>query len=174
MRELYCTSKKTDRVDAKKLANRLKRHIEDADPDDGFPEVWVPDEATERLRTLIGHYGFIRRQVVSTKNRMSLVYRRRMIRLPDAGAETVRKNLGHSLLREEDRFGLELGLQRLALLVEQRAAVRSRIEKQAVAAHPGPIRLLVSIPGVSIFIAATVMADIGDIRRFASAKKLSA
>jgi transposase len=174
MRELYCTSKKTDRVDAKKLADRLKRHLEDEDQEDGFPEVWVPGAATEEMRILFGSYEFTRKQLVATKNRIALVFRRRMIMLPDRTTETIRNNLDHQQLREEDRFELQLMLNRLELLDQQRAEIRARIEARVVEIHPAEVRLLVSIPGISIFIAAAIMAEIGDINRFGSAKKLSA
>jgi transposase len=174
MRELYCTSKKTDRVDAKKLADRLRRHLEEDDPEDGFPEVWVPSAATEEMRTLFGAYEFTRRQLVATKNRIALVFRRRMIDLPNRTIATVRQYLDHQRLRQEDRFELELAIGHLELLDQQRAEIRAHIETRAVQIHPAEIRLLVSIAGISIFIAAAIMAEIGEISRFNSAKKLSA
>jgi hypothetical protein len=37
--QIFMTAKKTDRIDAKKLADCLKQHLENNDPNDGFPEV---------------------------------------------------------------------------------------------------------------------------------------
>lgn len=51
-KEIYCSGKKTDRIDAKKLANRVKTHIEEDDPDDGFPIIYIPDKEARKLRRL--------------------------------------------------------------------------------------------------------------------------
>jgi transposase len=174
MRELYCTGKKTDRIDAKKLADRLARHLEDGDEDDSFPEVWIPDESTQELRKLLSHYEFVRRELVSTKNRLAMVFRQRMIAIETTTEDSVRENMGHPGLSGEDRFSLELGLERLELFTRQKKALRARIEAIGVRAYPRQMRLLVSVPGISVFIAAAFLAEIGDVRRFASAKKLSA
>lgn len=173
MRKLYDTGKKTDRVDAKKLAERLRRHLLDDDPEHEFPEVWIPDAATEEMRTVFGNYEFVRRQLVATKNRLALVFRRRMIQMPDYTEPSIRATREDSRLREEDQFELDLGLEHLALLETQRDTIRRRIERRAVEIYPGEIRLLVSIPGISVFIAAAVMAEIGTIDRFRTPKRLS-
>jgi transposase len=174
MKELYCTGKKTDRIDARKLADRIARHLEDRDPNDGFPEVWIPDELTQELRKLASHYDFVRRELASTRNRLAMVFRQRMIRIADSSADCVRAALDHPGLSRDDRFSLELGLQRLSLYEQQRSALRARIEELGVRAYPRQIRLLVSVPGISVFIAAVFLAEVGDVRRFASAKKLAA
>jgi transposase len=173
MRNLYDTGKKTDRVDAKKLADRLRRHLLDDDPEHDFPEVWIPDAATEEMRTLFGHYEFVRRQLVATKNRLALVFRRRMIQMPDYTSASIHANRTDQRLRGEDLFELDLGLDRLALLELQRDTIRERIERRAVEIHPSEIRLLVSIPGISVFIAAALMAEIGTIERFHTPKRLA-
>jgi len=49
MPQIFMTAKKTDGIDAKKLADCLKQHLENNDPNDGFPEVTVADEDTKRL-----------------------------------------------------------------------------------------------------------------------------
>lgn len=150
------------------------RHIEDGDDDDGFPEVWIPDQETQELRKLLSHYDFVRRELTSTKNRLSLVFRQRLIAIDEATEESIRGAFADPALSDDDRFSLELGLERLILFEKQKADIRSRIEVLGVRAYPNQIRLLVSVSGISVFIAAAFLAEIGDIRRFASAKKLSA
>jgi len=174
MKELYSTGKKTDRVDAKKLADRLARYLEDGDADDSFPEVWIPDEATQELRKLLSLYDFLRREMVATKNRLAMVFRQRMIAIEDATESSVRELLDHPRLSEVDRFSLKLGLERLTLYEKQKDDLRAQIEKLGVRAYPRQIRLLVSVPGISIFIAVVFLAEIGDVHRFPSAKKLAA
>jgi hypothetical protein len=49
-RELYRAGKKTDRIDMKKLADRLMYHIEMKDTEDSFPEVFVPDDEALKIR----------------------------------------------------------------------------------------------------------------------------
>lgn len=174
MKELYCTSKKTDRVDAKKLAERLRRHIEEGDPDDGFPEIWVPDEATQELRKLLSHYDFVQQDVVATKNRLALVFRQRMIGLDDRSPKTIAKEATRPELSDEDRFTITLGLERLMLFERQKAEIRRHIERMAIMRFPSEMRTLISMSGISLFIAAAFLSEIGDVHRFASAKKLSA
>ena len=62
---LYCTNKKTDKIDAKKLANRLKYHIEAEDEDDDFPEIYIPKEMIIKIRKLFSTYKLLKQNSTS-------------------------------------------------------------------------------------------------------------
>jgi len=72
-RELYMTGKKTDRIDAKRLADRLMYHIEMNDTDDWFPEVYVPDEGALEIRRLVTTYELLVKKGTQLKNQLKAI-----------------------------------------------------------------------------------------------------
>lgn len=78
-RELYMTGKKTDHIDAKRLADRLMYHVEMDDSDDGFPEVYVPDEAALEIRRLVTTYELLVKQGTQLKNQLKAIFKAKII-----------------------------------------------------------------------------------------------
>jgi hypothetical protein len=105
--------------------------------------VWVPDEATQAMRRRLRR----RAQLVVTKSRAkNEVHAALMRRLVPKPAFS-------------DLFG-----------EAEIAAIEKVVAEQALAS--AEIRRLMSVPGVGVITAAAFMAAVGDIRRFASPKKL--
>ena len=67
------TGKKTDKVDAKKLATMLKFHIECGN--DFLPLVYVPEKDIRELRALFSTYELYKKQRTSIKNRIRSILR---------------------------------------------------------------------------------------------------
>lgn len=65
--------------------------------------------------------------------------------------------------------GLE---QTIDFLKTRKAALREDICRQGAATHKNELEKLITISGISVFAASCIMADIVDIRRFKTAKKL--
>lgn len=168
---------KTDKVDARVLAELARVGY--------LPEVWLPDVDTESLRQFFSDRRSLVDRRTELKNTVHSVLHRNLItsvqtdifgvagrawlnqlincRLPLQIAELDRLRLG-SLLTEIDRQDALVGDQ--DAIIASFIATRPGLKKQ--------LDLLVSIPGVSLIIGAGVLAAIGDIKRFASAKKLAA
>lgn len=150
-----------------------------------LPEVWLPDEATESLRQFFSDRRSLVDRRTELKNTVHSVLHRNLI-------TPVQSDIfgtgGRAWLDQliKGQLAIEIGeLDRLrlgSLLTEidrQDALVNDQdsIIASFVATRPGlkkQLDLLVSIPGVSLIVGAGVLAAIGDIKRFASPKKLAA
>ena len=79
MTHIFMTAKKTGRVDAKKLADCLKRHLESHDPGDELPEVYVADSEAQRLRMLIAQYQRVTAEMTALKNNLHALFRQWLV-----------------------------------------------------------------------------------------------
>ncbi len=161
------TRVKTDPSDVLKLARLSAAHL--------VPTVWVPPPQVRELRALLAH-------------------RRRLIK-----TQTMLKNRLHSLLHRHhlvppvsDPFGLkydtwwrELNVSSTERLhvrhdlatLEQLAAQITEIDDElrrlsCVEPWAVDVPYLLQLPGVGLIVAMTVLAAVGDVTRFDSAKKL--
>lgn len=75
MPQIFMAAKNTDGIDAKKLADCLKQHLENKDSNDGFPEVTVVNEDTQRLRMLISQYQRVNADIKALKNNLYALFR---------------------------------------------------------------------------------------------------
>lgn len=152
MRQIWGSPKKTDRVDAKKLASALKRHLETGDEDDAFPEVYVPDEKTQELRTLVAHYQYLTTSRNRIRNRMLAIFRQRMVQVAGnellASLETL---LSHPHVRESDRFMLTQLVAEYRMVDCDFWATKDRITALGVVRFTREVELLMTIHGVSVF-----------------------
>ncbi|WP_170433272.1 IS110 family transposase [Ruegeria arenilitoris] len=155
---------KTDKIDASVLA---KLHAS------GFlPEVWMPDEETERLRRVVAERVQLVSQMTRLKNRIHSVLHANLIPPYNASLFTKRgrkwleeQPVAHDQRRvilrhagELDRLGLEL--KQIDEDLAQTALQEPRVKQ------------LMTITGVNMIVALSVLAAIGDIGRFSSPEKL--
>jgi transposase len=156
---------KNDKVDARTLAQLLRADL--------LPEAWIAPQATRDLRALLRHRASLVRMGTACKSRVHAV-------LADRGIP--------------ERSSLWTGpgrawLAGLALPPTQRAIVEdccglldalatpiARLEREIAAlAKPDPrVQALMVLPGVGRLTAMTLVAEIGDIGRFPTARKLCA
>jgi transposase len=156
---------KNDKVDARTLAQLLRADL--------LPEAWIAPQATRDLRALLRHRARLVRLATGLKNRVH--------------AELADRGIG------EDRIlwtgpgrawlaGLALPPIPRAIvedccgLLDALAAPIARLERQIAAlAKPDPrVQALQVLPGIGKLTAMTLVAEIGDVGRFPSARKLCA
>ena len=156
--------RKTDDIDAATLAELLAA--------DYLPPVWQPDEATRRLRRLVSHRAGLVRDRTAVRNRVIAVLSRQLLRSPVTDLFGVRGRawLGSLELPVEERLALDAAVRIDAVLSEQVAAAERAIAT-AVVDDPRARRLL-TIPGIGLVIAASILAVVGDIGRFERPAKL--
>jgi transposase len=156
---------KTDKIDAAILA---RLHAA------GFlPEVWVADEGTMNRRRQIAERMGVLEQVVRTKGRIQAVLHSNLIPTYKGHlfGKAGRKWLDGLPLPDEERAMLgRLGTE-LERISAQLAALDKVLAQQAL--DDPRARRLMTIPGISSVVAATVLASIGDVSRFPTAQKLS-
>lgn len=163
------TDKKTDKVDAEKLARVIKTQVlsgeQQASP------VMIPSHLVQNLRSLFSTYQLLRKQIVSTKNRIHSLFAQNL--MPFTKKYIFGKN-SRKLLREiavEPTLSYQINflfdeLEHLEWKTDQ------FVEKILVTAHPfmHEIELLTSMSGISTFTAAAIMADIETVTRFPNSK----
>jgi transposase len=156
---------KTDRLDARALARLLAQGQLDG--------VWVPDEATQAMRRRLQR----RRQLIVTrskaKNEVHGALMRRLVRKPnvsDLFGIKGRRWLEGLELPAAERETVDSALRQLDFCDREIAAIEQVVAAEALACEE--IRRLMTVPGVNVITAATFIAAVGEIHRFANQKKL--
>jgi transposase len=170
LRVIAESAKKTDRLDAQVLAEFLAR--------DMIPEAHRPTQRQREHRALVRHRQFLRRQATALKNKMRRVLgasnadRRDLFTA--AGWEAALKGVR---LRDADRFVLDQLRAAWQALEAQIEGVGARLKAFAAAAPPPEAAAraeLGTIPGVGAVTVDVVVSELGDVRRFKSAKAVGA
>jgi len=173
-RELYMTGKKTDRIDAKKLAERLKYHIESSDTESGFPEVYVPDADIVKIRKMVTAYELIVKQGTQIKNQAKSLFRSKLmsvaVDIMDKGLEDAMKD---ERMDDADRSILIMLKRIYDTIKEEKEEIKKQILLLGSFRFKDEVKLLISIPGVSLMGATVFMADICTVDRFSSEKKMT-
>jgi transposase len=156
---------KNDRFDARTLAELLAADL--------VPRVWISDEQTRLLRRLTSRRTQLIRQRTRTKNEISAVLVRNLKGRPpvsDVFGKKGRAWLAGLVLPVDERQTVQGCLRQLDFLGGEIDLINRELAEQALASQE--IRRLMTIPGVGVTTAATVMATIGDVQRFATADRL--
>lgn len=156
---------KSDKLDAKRLAELLAADL--------VPEVWIPDEATRALRRRISLRRSLVRQNTRLKNEIHAILHRNLIRaipVSDLFGKRGRAWLADLELQVDERQTLDACLRQLDFGVSELGRAEREIAKAASAS--AEIRRLMTIPGVDVIAAATLMAAIGEISRFPTPRHL--
>jgi transposase len=168
--------KKTDKIDAVKLARKLKYYILCERSDDEFPRVYIPSKEVRELRSLFTTYDFYKREVSAYKNRISSLFRENGICVKG------NKDINHIDQKLLDSFSGLYGLPEtvkcqimilqatLKQLIETKEQVKQKILVSG-SIFMKEIRLLTSIKGITPFTVIAIMSEIGEISRFKNSKK---
>jgi transposase len=156
---------KNDKVDAETLAQLLRADL--------LPEAWIAPQHVRDLRALLRHRVSLVRLTTSLKNRVHAVLADRGMHAPGS----LWTQAGRAWLA-----ALELPpvprqiVDDCCGLIDTLAMPISRLERQiGKLAKPDPrVAALMALPGVGRLTAMTLLAEIGDIGRFPSARKLCA
>ena len=167
VRQITQSAVKTDRLDIERLLILLMADL--------VPEVWVPPHHVRELRGLISHRWRVNKQLVMVKNRLQSVLHRRNLVGPEGGvfAEKNRgwwRAQGFSRLQQlQIEQDLRL-LDEVTVLKEEVHAELARLTNQEPWADQAVY--LMQLPGMGYVLTMTVLGAIGDVTRFAHAKKL--
>lgn len=155
---------KTDKVDAKVLAQLGAA--------DFLPEVWAPDEQTRALRRRIAHRATLVRGRTRLRNQIHAVLARNLIGVPvtDLFGQAGRRWLAELELPVHEREQVDSNLRLHDTLDREVQLAERQLSKEALASEQ--VRRLMSIPGVGPITALSLVAVIGDVGRFPSARQL--
>jgi transposase len=142
-----------------------------------LPEVWQPGPVIRELRRLFGMYELLNKQIRQLKNQIHGV-------LLDNGVRdrALGKHLADNPVKAQEllkplelsaasRICLQTSLALLKVLQDQKQALKEEIYL-AGRELEAEMKLLISIRGVTPLLALAFLAEVGDIRRFSSARKL--
>jgi transposase len=157
---------KTDPIDARKLADLLRVHL--------LPTVWVPDAEIRARRKLLRGRAYLVRLRTSVKNRIhgQLTAENCRTTGTDLYGRAGRAWLATVPLSPMGRLQVDLLLELVDALGERIGRLDERVKRLAQADPHA--RLLQTWPGIGLFGAAPLLAEIGTIDRFHSSHALAA
>ena len=155
---------KTDRVDARVLAVLSHRNL--------VPAIWLPDPRVRREREqarfrlhLVKHKSMLKHRIHAT-----LMTFGHPCPVTDLFGLEGRKLLDRLQIPDPWRETVDASLYLIDYLESEIAAIERELRSSG-AEHPY-VPLLLTVPGIGWVLAFTIAAEIGDITRFPSAKKL--
>jgi transposase len=165
LRQISEAKQKTDRLDARRLAELLAAGL--------LVEVWCPDEKTRALRRLVARRAQLVRQRTRAKNEIAAALLRHLVERPDVddvAGQRGRQFLAGLELPADERTTVEGCLRQITFLDSEIAVVERALAEATVDSKE--VRRLMSVPGVNLQTAATFMARVGRIDRFQNPRQL--
>ena len=169
LRVIAQSKRKTDKVDAQTLAEFLAL--------DQIPEAWRPTPRVREHRALVRHRSYVVRRSTSVKNKLRRIVSHYNADVKELFTCAGREYLATIELSKADRFVTD----QLCEELDQHTARLKAIDKQlkafakaASVAEQEARTVLASIPCVGPVTIDTVLAEVGDIRRFGSQRKATA
>jgi transposase len=156
---------KTDRLDARALAKLLAAGSLDG--------LWMPDAKTRALRRRLARRSQLVRARTRAKNECHAVLVRRLIKKPavsDLFGLGGREWLREVELALEERETVDGCLRQIEFLDQEIAEVEKQVARDALGSPQ--IKRLMTVPGVNVIAAATFLAAVGDVSRFATSRRL--
>ena len=156
--------KKTDKVDARKLALLLKAGL--------ISESYVPPGYLREMRALVRHRLSLVKVRTMEKNKVHAILDKYGYRCEksDMFGKAGKEWLGKLKLGEMDRLMMDNHLS----LIESVGGQVKRVDEAILrkASEEEDVRLLLSLTGVDVYTALLIKSEIGTIRRFENHKKL--
>jgi transposase len=153
---------KNDKVDARTLAQLLRADL--------LPEAWIAPQPVRDLRALLRHRVSLVRSSTASKNRVHAVLADRGVRAQGCPWTLS----GRAWLATLERPpGSRQVVDDCCGLIDTLATPIARLEQQiGKLAKPDPrVAALMALPGIGRLTAMTLLAEIGDICRFPTARK---
>lgn len=156
---------KTDKKAAETLAQLLAARMLKG------KEVWIPPDEVRDLRALIARREKIVRLSTMAKNRLHSLEQRNHLVLPENPFSSEQRTWWENLqFSETEKFLVCSDLDTLEFAQKQIEQAEECLKQMS--AQDERIPLLIQLPGVAMLTGITILAAIGDISRFPTAKKL--
>jgi len=155
---------KTDKQDIERLLRLLIADI--------VPEVWVPPAHVRELRGMIAYRNRLVKSGAMIRNRLHSLLHRHNLPLPEGGLAN--KDWWEvQAISSLEKLQVRQELSMLAEIERHKAELGKELGKMSVGETWGKQATgLLQLPGIGVTVALTVLAAIGDIRRFENPKRL--
>jgi transposase len=156
---------KTDKVDARILAQLLAV--------DFLPSTWVADDRTQLLRRLTVRRDHLVKHRTRLKNQTHAILARNLV--PTCPHADMFSGVGRRWLAKQDmpadeRRSVEALLRQIDFHNEELKALERDIATQAV--NDNVIARLMTVPGINVTVAVSIVAAVGDFKRFETPSQL--
>lgn len=169
--------KKTDKHDARTMARAL--WVQNTSGEFGLPVVWKPPEVIRELRKLFAQYMDLNVHICMLKNRvqalavengitLTLMQKKELL-----SARTGAEALGKLELSEASLVAMRINQEILWGVEKQKENLARQILRTG-APLSKEVKLLLTIKGVTFLTALAFLADVGDVRRFKTLRKMNA
>ena len=155
---------KTDKIDAEVLAQLLRC--------DYLPQVWQPDEATSLLRELTSRRTALVGDRTALRNRIHSLLAVRLLNVPfdelfgPAGRAWL-QSLSAEQFDAQGRLILDTDLRLHDAIQREIETLEEDLARRGY--NDARVKLLMTLPGVNVMVAETLLAALGDVSRFATA-----
>lgn len=169
LRVIAESTRKTDKLDARTLAEFLQR--------DMIPEAYRPTPRQREHRIWVRHRQYLRGRITSIRNRLRRIFSDYNADRKDLFTGAGRQASASIALSAADRFAAEQLWKEFDLFMEQLDEVLKALRQFAEKAPPAEAaarRILRTIPGVGEITTEVFLAEVADVRRFRSQKKVVA
>lgn len=156
---------KTDKVDARILAQLLAA--------DFLPETWVADDQTRRRRRLVARRVHLVKQRTRLKNQVHAILSRNLVPTcphADLFGGVGRRWLAQQRVPPDEQRSVDALLRQLDFHGDELAEVERDIAVDAV--EDPVIARLMTVPGINVTVAMSIIAAVGDFCRFESPDRL--
>lgn len=163
---------KTDRIDSTMLCRHLQQ--------DQLKAIYIPTEAQDQLRSLVRHRNTVVRQIRQVKLQIKSMLLYHGIVIPP---QYDNANWSKAFLAwlqnlkwafRPAAYSMESKLRILIHLHKEYLDCANELRSYCRTQHKKDYYLLTSIPGIGGYLAASVLAELGDLRRFKNEDELSA
>ncbi|MFG1555421.1 MAG: IS110 family transposase [Thermoplasmataceae archaeon] len=164
---IYNSTKKNDKEDSYKPAGAL--HL------GALSEVYLPSAEIDDLRSMVRYRKSIGEEITKLKNRIHAVLTRHGISIPASdifgkrGLRLIESR--SSVLSNMEKITLADMLERISDLKERSSSIEDEMARHTTG--NSNVNLLMTIPGINIYSATSIVAEIGDINRFDRKEKLA-
>jgi transposase len=133
--------------------------------------VWIPPHEVRDLRSLISRREKLVHLSTMAKNRLHALEHRKHLVLPDNPFSPDQRTWWENLeLSTTEKLLVHSDLDTLEFAQKQVEQIEECVKQKSI--QDERIPLLIQLPGVAVLTATTILAAIGDIARFPTAKKL--
>ena len=165
LRAIAAAKLKNDQVDARMLAHLLRTGL--------IPAAYVAPPAVRTLRELLRHRAALVRIGTQLKNRVRALLAKRNVQLVGRSlmAKRTRQELAAVALDAVARQEMTHCLALLDALAGQVGELDAEIRR--LASDDPQATLLMTVPGIGYYLALLIVAEVGEVERFHSARKLA-
>lgn len=151
------TSKKTDKYDAKALADLKRANL--------LPELYIPNDEILKLRDLTHYLISLREIIKKLKIKIKSELQKHGIKY----SKNIYDSMGLYWLNSLKIISITSIVHILEQVQKEEKIIHNQIKKIALSLKE--TKLLMSIPGIAEYLATVIYAEIGTISRFKSAKR---